>query len=440
MGAMPSDYGKLPGPIGQNDILLMDETMAFFSRFFASPERAKLPSLEEILAARQLPGDLPGLAEQAEEFPHLNGPEREQWGDAIRSLVDHGQPLPPLWLDAQYDLSPRLVPAWLAERDSQNGVFSRPFLDGLSLRMVAAGQIMPAAWLTMWGVTWEDVLERSLDQLREHSKDHPLQRLPSGIYRGAFGDDLASTRLLLPELWSGLFPGQNTFVALPAQDELFIAPQVLLPQLVEAITRTLETTTSRIMATIYQQVDESFLPANLQDPHPIAQPQRELRQSDQLEAYRAQAEALPAELGDAALPGLLKTQQGRSISFTTWTEGRPVLLPDTDLVGFVAASGKPLGIYFRQTLPRIAELHGTLLDFWGPRRLRYEGFPTAAQLARLECFATGEQMAELFHAAAPQARTSAAQRPEPSAPPLAGASSPVPAHLRGLSLGVQDHQ
>ena len=410
--------------------------MAFFSRFFTPPERAKLPSLDEILTSRNLPLDLPGLDEHTEEFGHLNGPEREHWGDALLDLHSHGWPLPPQWQDAQYDLSPRLVPTWVADRD---GFFSRPHFEGLSLRLVVCGKVMPEAWLVLWGVTWEDVFERSLDQLRERSKNHPFQRQASGIYRADFGDGHNASRMLLPELWKGLFPGQNTFLAIPSEDELLVAPQVLLPQLVEAVGKTLAGPGTRIMATIYQEVNDTFMPANLQDPHPIAQPQRELRQSDLVEAYQAQAGALPAELGDAVPPGLVKTQQGRSISIAVWTEGRPVLLPDTDLVGFMSASGRPLGIYFRQTLPRIAELRGTLVDIWGPRRLRYEGFPTAAQLARLECFATADQMADLF-------KSPGTSRPRPAAPASepassgarsAQASSPVPAHLRGQTLGVQ---
>jgi hypothetical protein len=412
--------------------------MAFFSRFFASPERTKLPTLEEILEPRGIPADLEGLEAHAEEFRHLSAAERELWGDAIQDLQNHGWPLPPLWQDAQYDLSPRLVPSWVAERD---GFFFRPFLEGLALRMVVCGKNMPAAWLVIWGVAWEDVLDRSLDQLRERSLNVPFRRLPSGIYKAAYQDGHCASRFLLPELWARLFPGQNTFLALPAEDELLVAPQVLLPQLVEAIGKSLSGPGPRIMATIYQQVGDSFLPANLQDPHPIAQPQRELRQSDMLEACRGQAECLPEELGDPVLPAAIRTQQGRSVSFALWHEGRPVLLPDVDLIGFVAADGRPLGIYFRQTLPRIPELHGTQVDFWGPRRLRYEGFPTAANLERLECFATGEQMAELLKApespSRPKAATGPMQDRASSGARSAQASSPVPAHLRGQSLGVQ---
>lgn len=171
----------------------------------------------------------------------------------------------------------------------------------------------------------------------------------------------------------------------------------------------------------------------------MAQPQRELRQSDLAEAYQAQEEALAA-LGTPAPLGMLRTQQGKSVSVATWQEGPVTLLPDSDLVAFVAATGEPLGLFFRQTLPRISGLHGEPVDCWGPRRLRYDRFPTVAELERLECFATGEQMAGLAK--------NAAQAPRPAAPKATSAAaasaglssqgaSPLPAHLRGLSLGVQ---
>jgi hypothetical protein len=410
--------------------------MAFFSRFFSSPERAKLLSLEEVLGARGIPLDVPGIEILKDEFNHLLAGEREPWGDAVQALHQHGWPLPPLWLDAQYELAPRLVPTWQAERD---GFWSKAHIDGLSVRLEACGGTVPEPWFTLWGVTWDDVLERALDQLRERSQGTVFQRLPSGIYRGVFEDGHAAARFLLPELWQDLFPGQNKFLAIPKENELLVAPQVLLPQLVEAVHQALAGDGTRIMGTIYQQIGEKFLPANLQDPHPIAQPQRELRQLDLMEAYKAQEEALPKELGEPAQLGMLRTQQGRSISYTLWQEGHPALLPETDLVGFVAANGRPLGIYFRQTLPRITELRGTVVDIWGPRRLRFEGFPTKAQLDRLECFASPEQMADLFRAPGQSRPSRPSAGPEAAGAVSRGGASPVPAHLRGLSLGVQDN-
>ena len=61
--------------------------MAFLSRFFTSPERKPLPSLEEILAARDISMDLPGLAEHADEFRHLSASERPIWGASTLERV-----------------------------------------------------------------------------------------------------------------------------------------------------------------------------------------------------------------------------------------------------------------------------------------------------------------------------------------------------------------
>jgi hypothetical protein len=334
-------------------------------------------------------------------------------------------------VDAQYDLMPEVVPTWMGERD---GFHYKPYVEGLSQQILVGGQRMPTAWLTLWGVTEEDVLERALEQLREKSKGRPFQRLATGIYQSAYSDGLDASRLFLPELWLDLFPGQNTFVAVPTQHQLLVAPQVLLPKLVEALDSSLANQTDRLFATIFQVLGRDILPANLQDPHPIAQPQRELRQSDMLHAYRAQEAELDPTQGAIGPVGMMRTQQGRAISYTIWTEGRPALVPETDMIVFANAKGKPLGMYIRQTMPRINELKGIPVDIWGPRRLRYEGFPTAEQLTRLECAANSEQVIEILKTSQGQARPAATLAVPP---PVSQIASPVPPHLRGLKLGVQ---
>lgn len=165
-------------------------------------------------------------------------------------------------------------------------------------------------------------------------------------------------------------------------------------------------------------------------------PQREFKQLDQLEAIRTQERDLDPALGRPAPVGLLKTQQGKSLTVATWTAGAPVLLPEADLVAFTSAGGEPLGIYWRQSLPRISEVRGELVTIWGPRRVRHEGFPDAEQLARLECFASAEQM---------KAMQTQGGRPQPKAQAAPGGggfnTQPVPAlprHLQGAGLGMQD--
>ncbi|MCE1228549.1 MAG: hypothetical protein LWX11_03535 [Firmicutes bacterium] len=395
--------------------------------------------MEALFEERGLPLDLPELEPFKADFEHLHADERVRWADAVAELHRRQWPFPPAWIDAQFEVILEVVPTWRAEREQR---FYRPAFDGLSKRVRVKNEVMPEAWLALWDVSANDVMDRALDHLEANSKHKPFVRMASGVYASAFGDGLDAARLLLPDLWCNLFPGQNTFVAAPCENRLLVAPQVLLPKLVEAIGQCLSAPTGpRVQAVILQYVNQKLLPANLQDPHPIAQPQRDLRQNDLMEAYRAQEEDLDAALGQPTPLSLLRTNQGRSLSMALWVEGSPVLLPECDTIGFVAKSGQPLGVYFRQTLPRIPELKGTPVDIWGPRRQRYEGFPTREQLNRLESFASPEQMAQIFkgnNASAPQA-------PRPTAPSFAqstsamlGNSSPVPAHLRGQSLGMQN--
>jgi hypothetical protein len=191
---------------------------------------------------------------------------------------------------------------------------------------------------------------------------------------------------------------------------------------------------------ILLNVDQQLTPANLQDPHPIAQPQRELRQMDYIECLKAQERDLDPGQGAFPTLAILRTSQGRTVTMATWNVGAPIQLPETDLIAFAGGKGF-LGVYWRQTLPRIHELKGTPVEIWGPRRLRFDGFPSAEQLARLECFATAEQMNAATKAEGPgPAPRRPGQAPPPEASGASAAASPVPAHLRGLSLGVQSNE
>lgn len=408
--------------------------MGFFSKLLNRADAAPLLSLDDLLQARGLDPGLPGLEACREDFEHLRkAPEREAWADAVKELSDRGLPLPPAWLDAMDKLLPELVPHWRAERD---GLFFRPFAEGLCWRITVDGQALPEAWLRIWGVHAEDLQDRAGDHLRQRSEGTLFERLPSGVYRCSKADGLQAARILHREFWEKLFPGQPAFLAVPTAEDLLVAPQVLLPKLVEEIGKALKSGRPHLLAVILQKGDEHLMPANLQDPHPIAQPQRELRQQDLMECLKHQDEDLDPTQGVPPVVSLIRTQQGRTITVATWQEGAPVCLPETDLIVFVAQGGQALGAYWRQTLPRISELRGAPVEIWGPRRLRFDGFPTEEQLSRLECFATAEQMA------APPAKGQGGKASVQGAPPEASASaygaSPVPAHLRGLNLGVQD--
>lgn len=405
--------------------------MAFLSNLFSRTPKEPLPTWEALAEARNLPLDLPGLAALMPDFDHLaTAAEREAWAEAVKTLHKGGQGMPEPWLEALDRLLPELIPAWQGERE---GCFHRPVAEGLSQRFRVGDRVVQPADLVLWHVDREEVLERAHEHLRARTEAAKFERLPSGAYRSAHGDGLDAARLLLPEFWGDLFPGQNTFVTVPRADAMFLAPQVLLPKLVDATRASLqEDGAPRLLGVLYQRVERQLVPASLQDPHPMAQAQRELRQSDLLEALGTQAQDLDAALGMPAPVFLVSTGQGRTMTVATWVEGAPVLLPETDLVAFVGAGG-PLGIFHRQTLPRMHELKGTPVEIWGPRRARYEGFPSAEQLARLECFANADQMAAL---AQPKGGRPAPQGAQ--AAPAPAAPQARPAHLRGVNLGTQD--
>ncbi len=420
--------------------------MALFSRFFKQTEEAPRPELGVLLAERSLPLDLPGLAELVKDFDHFSTSERVAYMDAVAELSHAGVALPEPWKFAQYEVLPELVPHWVGEREA---FFHRPFCEGLTLRVRLGDHRLTKAWAVLFETTIDEVLDQALYNLHEKAKDSGFDRLPSGIYQSTFRDPHvgSSALLLLPEFWDHLFPGQNHFLAIPTQETLLVAPQVLLPKLLEATTKIISATEQVLLATLLTQVEKKLVVANMQDPHPIAQPQRELRQLDLLQALRAQDNDLDNAVAGSASPmplGTLRNSQGRTLTCATWSEGVAVALPEVDLIAFIGAKGEPLGIYFRPSLPRIHELRGTVISIWGPRRSRFDGFPTGEQLARLEVFATAEQMKAMGQDLA------AKVAPKPTTPAAANAlntpgttqktiqaASPLPNNLRGAVLGVQ---
>lgn len=408
--------------------------MGFFDRFRSRADEAPLPGLDTLLEARGLPAGLPGLEALRPAFEaHRRAEEREAWADAVAEAHALGLPLPEPWIDAQDHLLPELVPTWRAERE---GRWSRSFIDGLSQRIRVGEVVMPGAWLKLWDQPADDVLDLALDHLCRRSEGS-FTRLPSGIYQAPWRDGADAARLLLPETWHGLFKDQHPFLAIPTAGTLLAAPQILLPKLMEEVGRVLQAGAPPLQLAVLERIGDKLVTARLQEPHPMSAPQRELKHLDYLEALRRQQEDLDPALGRPAVVTMLKTNQGKPLTMALWEAGAPVLLPETDLIGFLGAGGEPLGLFARQTLPRIHEIRGEAVDIWGPRRVRYEGFPTEEQISRLERFATGEQMRGLL---APPAERRAAPRPSSAsaAPAVAQVGSALPSHLRGAGLGVQD--
>ena len=400
--------------------------MGFLDKLLKRAPAAPLPSLEALLEGKGLPYGPEALALHAEAFDHLqDAAHREAWVAALGALAAKGLALPPVWDEAQEAVLPELVPAWVAERE---GGFSRLCIEGLRMRLRAGDRVVQAADLTLWDVHDDAAVEQALENLRRRTPQAAFERLPSGVYRGPWRDGLDAARLLLPEVWKDLLKDQRPFMAAPHGGCLLFAPQVLLPKLVEAVSQELGKG-PLIQAALFERIGDQWLPARLQEPHPIAFPQKELKALDLIQALRAQAPDLDPALGDPAPLATLRAQDGRPLTVATWTAGGACLLPsDCDLIAFMTADGVPLGIYWRQSMPRLAALRGEPVAIWGPRRIRYDRIPTGEEREDLERYADAKQMLDLLRTQGQAGRPA----PRPMGDPNA-----LPAHLQG-QLGAQN--
>jgi hypothetical protein len=400
--------------------------MGFLDKIFRRTP-SHLPALAPLLEAKglQVTAKLEALRHV---FDHLHEEKaREAWVEAVAELKAQGLSLPPPFDESLDDLLPELVPAWRAERE---GRFARLLSEGLRVRVAFNGTAIPAAWLKIWDIEPEDLMERAVENLRRRTPKKAFERLPNGVYRSPWKDGHDAARILLPEVWRDLMKDQKPFMALPNTSTMLIAPQVLLPKLVDAAGPALKE--KILQGTLLERVDDQWLPARLQEPHPMSGPQRELKLMDLMQALRAQEFDLDPGLGKPAPVGILQVPNQRPMLMANWMGGRPCLLPEVDLIAFYTPDGAPLGIYWRQTLPRISELKPEPVDIWGPRRQRFDGFPTGEQRERLERFANAQQMMEMLKGGRPAPEGAPAKPP----PPSEGAA-PIPAHLQGR-LGVQE--
>lgn len=400
--------------------------MGFLDKFIKRGPGTPLPSLGALLEGKGLPFSAGELAPHLEAFDHLqDGAHREAWATALAALAAKGLPLPTNWDEAQEEILPELVPAWVPERD---GGFNRLCIEGLRLRLRVGDRIIQPADLTLWDIHDDAAVEQALENLKRRSTNKTFERLPSGIYRGPWRDGLDAARLLLPDLWKDLFKDQRPFMAVPHPGCLLLAPQVLLPKLVEAVSQELGKG-PLVQAALFERVGDQWLPARMQEPHPMAFPQKELKALDLTRVLQVQNQDLDPALGRPASMGTLRTQEGRPLTVATWTADGPCLLPsDCDLIGFMTSDGVPLGLYWRQSLPRLTELKGEAVAIWGPRRLRFGRFPTGEEREQLERFADAKQMLDLLKGQGQAGRPAPKPAPDPTA---------IPAHLQG-QLGVQN--
>jgi hypothetical protein len=128
----------------------------------------------------------------------------------------------------------------------------------------------------------------------------------------------------------------------------------------------------------------------LPDPgHPEYQAFKKLRIIEQARNCTEQESLLETCLAKAGEPVIVASYMivkdrntGAYDSYCLWSEGRPVLLPQADQVGFVTAGNKVAG---SAPWDRVREIAGDMMKPMGtyPERFKVRDFPSPKQLAAM---------------------------------------------------------
>lgn len=131
------------------------------------------------------------------------------------------------------------VLAFLLDPELQ-GVFARPYLGSLRVGALVLGGD-DADWLEPGDVdaTADEALERARHNLASRSKASLVQAAP-GVWQGRWKDELAASRLLLPELFTGLQQKGELIAFTPSEGTLFLAGSEDADALVKAATLALD--------------------------------------------------------------------------------------------------------------------------------------------------------------------------------------------------------
>ena len=305
----------------------------------------------------------------------------------------------PSWDHVAPRLRPRLrSDAWLDRRDlaarsrgRRVDGCQRPVAAGLLVNVVIDDETtltnVDGRMLHRWGVTFERVMRRALENLADVSAE-PYLGLAPGLWLAPWEDGHAAARLLCPP------PRATDLVAaLPDHDALLLAdPQTpgaleTLASVLEDIERTTPLTEQLFRL---RRLDDGTVVTPYDPPasHPAASALRNRRIEETVNHYGAQRRALQQVVGDdlyVASAKTLRDEAGDLTSFALWTERVPTLLPEVDRVHLLET--EPEGDAHRlwtTDFESLSSLPQAIVRIACPlTRWRTGRFPDAAELRRV---------------------------------------------------------
>lgn len=250
--------------------------------------------------------------------------------------------------------------------------------------------------LAKWGVTFYEAAEAARENLQQMG-DVSFATLQNeggdGVYISANGDNYDASRLIMLDLIRKM-PVRGDYIAMVPNRDTLIVTGSEDPTGLEIMTKIAEESfqkprpISTVALTLVGDEWESWLP---ETDSPLYDRFHELRLRTIGMEYNDQKEFLDqihSQTGEnvfvASFSAVKRSEDGRVMSYSVWSEGVDTLLPETDDILLLRpdTASKDVKIVAAGSFERVQEITGDLLQPTGtyPERYRVTDFPTDQQL------------------------------------------------------------
>lgn len=279
------------------------------------------------------------------------------------------------------------------EQEIPHLVIGDEFAAGLGYDFPDAMIQITGRQLTKWGVTFDEVYQCALNNLKSRS-DKPLVEAVSGVYISNWQDGYDASRILLCDLISSLPVNGAPVVMMPSAENLVItgADDIEgLASVLNVIEPMADKPRSMVSVPLVLRSGE-WVPFELAPEHPLYERFRVLRISATARSYADQRGVLAEWLQSIGEPAVvtpyLATQRrdGSVSSCSVWPEGLPCMIPRADSVVFTGdSSDSNQEVVACNSWEKVLEVVGGLMKPtpFHPELYKVERFPTTTELAQI---------------------------------------------------------
>jgi uncharacterized protein YtpQ (UPF0354 family) len=250
--------------------------------------------------------------------------------------------------------------------------------------------------LVKWGISEEDVLAASIENLRDRSADQ-FERLGPGCWISTWGDYYDPSRLLLQDMIRRLPVKGEPVVLAPSPHRLLVTganDEPGLALLAKLGTEMLESETKKLSGTALQLKGDTWQAFDIDGvvcPE-LADLQRRFLDYDYAQ-QKDLLDTLHEKTGDDIFVGTYllyrKKDSLRLASNSVWTKGALTYLPVADRLTFVIPEPNEVIVVPWQAAVAIVAHQMTPLDLY-PERFKVTEFPNAEQLVKLRAAALNQ--------------------------------------------------